>query len=363
MQAPKAAAADDALAERLGMGDLAALRAALKTPSSRSQYQGASRFKLKRALLDALDTRHDIALPPRMVEAEFEGIWRQVLSDQAEGGLSPEDEGKSRRDQLQAEYRKIAERRVRLGLVLAEIGRRENVTVTDDELADAMRAEAMRYGAQAQQVFDLLRQNPNAQAQMRAPIYEEKVVDLIIGRATVTDKAVSKEELLKEDDLPEAYGDPPAAPSRRRPQRRRRPRPAERPSRAKAGQPPKPRRRSPAKAAPPRPKAREGPRPRSRAPAKAAKPAPQGRGLKAKRLSSAKGPPSTRRPGRPAAGQPATRYRRLPAAAPAPAQFIEKVPSHARPFPRPSTSCPWWSSSPAAASAPSTSSRACCASG
>jgi trigger factor len=204
VRAPKAAEADDALAERLGMENLEALKTALRGNLDR-EYVAASRFKLKRALLDALDTAHDIPLPPRMVQAEFESIWAQVDKDRAEGQLSPEDAGKSD-EELQAEYRKIAERRVRLGLVLAEIGRRENVSVTEAELGDAMRAEAMRYGSQAQEIFDLLRRNPDIQTQMRAPLYEEKVVDLIVGRATVTEREVPKEELLREDDLPEGYG-------------------------------------------------------------------------------------------------------------------------------------------------------------
>jgi hypothetical protein len=96
---------------------------------------------------------------------------------------------------------------VRLGLILAEIGRRANVSVTEQELGEAMRQEALRYGAQAQQIFDLLRNNPNAQAQMRAPISEEKVVDLILSQANVTDKPVGKDELMAEDDLPEGYVD------------------------------------------------------------------------------------------------------------------------------------------------------------
>jgi trigger factor len=204
VRAPKAAEADDALAERLGMANLEALKTALRENLDR-QYVAASRFKLKRALLDALDTAHDMPLPPRMVQAEFDGIWAQVEKDRAEGQASPEDAGKSD-DELRAEYGKIAGRRVRLGLILAEIGRRENINVTEAELGDAMRAEAMRYGAQAQQIFDLLRRNPEIQAQMRAPIYEEKVVDFIIGRAAVTEREVPKEELLREDDLPEGYG-------------------------------------------------------------------------------------------------------------------------------------------------------------
>jgi trigger factor len=203
VRAPKEGKADDVLAQQLGLEDLAALREALRSNLDQG-YKSASRFKTKRVLLDALDAKHDIPLPLRMVEAEFDGIWRQIEKDRAEGQVSPEDEGKSE-ETLRAEYRKIAERRVRLGLVLAEIGRRANVQVTDAELGEAMRAEAMRYGDQAQQIFDLLRNNPNIQATMRAPIYEDKVVDYILERATVTDRPVSKEDLLKEDDLPEGF--------------------------------------------------------------------------------------------------------------------------------------------------------------
>ena len=140
-----------------------------------------------------------------MVEAEFASIWTQVQQDKEQGGLPPEDVKKSEK-QLQSEYRKIAERRVRLGLVLAEIGRANNVQVTDQELGEAMRAEAMKYGPQAQQVFDLLRQNPNAQAQLRAPIFEDKVVDLIVEKAKVKDQKVSKADLMADDELPAGYG-------------------------------------------------------------------------------------------------------------------------------------------------------------
>lgn len=204
VKAPVDSAADDSLAERLGVESLEKLRELLKT-NLEQQYAGASRFKLKRGLLDQLDAQHDFPLPPKMVEAEFASIWTQVKQDKANGALPAEDAEKSD-DQLQGEYRKIAERRVRLGLVLAEIGRANNVQVTEQELAEAMRREAMRYGAQAQQVFDLFRQNPNAQAQLRAPIFEEKVVDLIVSQAQVEDVKVSKDELMKEDDLPEGYG-------------------------------------------------------------------------------------------------------------------------------------------------------------
>jgi trigger factor len=204
VKAPVDATADDALAERLGVENLDKLKELLKT-NLEQQYAGASRFKLKRALLDQLDEQHDFPLPPKMVEAEFAAIWRQVEQDKAAGSLPEDDAGKSD-EQLQAEYRKIAERRVRLGLVLAEIGRANAVLVSDQELANAMRQEALRYGAQAQQIFDLLRNNPNAQAQIRAPLFEDKVVDLIVEKAQVQDEKVSKDDLLKEDELPEGYG-------------------------------------------------------------------------------------------------------------------------------------------------------------
>ena len=197
--------ADDAFAERLGIENLEKLRELIKG-NLEGQYADASRFKLKRALLDQLDTKHDFPLPPKMVEAEFSSIWAQVQQDKESGGLPDEDAGKTD-DQLQKEYRKIAERRVRLGLVLAEIGRANSVQVTEQELNEAFRREAMKYGPQAQEIFNLLRENQNAQAQLRAPIFEDKVVDLMIAKAKVKDKKVSKDELMKEDDLPAGYAE------------------------------------------------------------------------------------------------------------------------------------------------------------
>ena len=203
VKAPVDTAIDDEFAKRLGLDDLASLKDLLRK-NLEEQYAGASRFKLKRALLDELDTKHDFELPPKMVEAEFAGIWQQVQGDKERGALPPEDADKSD-EQLQDEYRKIAQRRVRLGLVLAEIGRANNVQVTEQELVEAMRQEAMRYGAQAQQIFDMFRQNQNLQAQLRAPIFEDKVVDLIVSKAKVEEQEVSKDELLKEDEMPEGY--------------------------------------------------------------------------------------------------------------------------------------------------------------
>ncbi|MFP5297076.1 MAG: trigger factor [Alphaproteobacteria bacterium] len=189
---------DDDFAKRIGIESLDKLKELLRQ-NLNQQYTGAARFKLKRALLDELDKAHDFPLPPKMVEAEFDGIWQQVQADKDAGRLPPEDAKKSEK-KLKEEYRKIAERRVRLGLVLAEIGRANNVQVTDQELNQAIMNEARNYPGQERQVLDFYRQNPNAAAQMRAPIYEEKVCDLIFNIAEVTDTPITREELLKDED-------------------------------------------------------------------------------------------------------------------------------------------------------------------
>jgi len=157
-------------------------------------------MKLKRAILDELDKKHSFDLPPGMVEAEFDNIWQQVQAEKEAGQLD-EDDAKKSDKQLEKDYRKIAERRVRLGLVLAEMGQKQEVTITNEELQGAMIAEARRYPGQEQQVIEFYQKNPQAIAQLRAPIYEEKVVDLIIEKATVKDKVVDKDELFKEDEM------------------------------------------------------------------------------------------------------------------------------------------------------------------
>ena len=198
IKAEAPAVVDEDFAKRIGLESLDKLKELLRD-NLNQQYAGAARFKLKRALLDQLDEAHSFDLPPKMVEAEFDGIWKQVEADKAKGDLPEEDAAKSDED-LKAEYRKIAERRVRLGLVLAEIGRANNIGVTDQELNNAIMAEARNYPGQEKMVLDFYRQNPNAAAQMRAPIYEEKVVDLIFGQAETTDTPITKEELLKDED-------------------------------------------------------------------------------------------------------------------------------------------------------------------
>ena len=198
VKAPKEAKADDEFAKAIGIESLEKLNELVKQ-NLQSGNDRQSRFRLKRALLDALDKDHDFPLPPRMVEAEFDGIWGQVEADKAAGRLDEEDAKKSDK-KLKDDYHKIAERRVRLGLVLAEMGRAAGVIVSDQEVSNAIVAEARNYPGQERQVMDFYRQNPNATNALRAPIYEEKVCDWVFEKAKVTDKKVSREELFKDED-------------------------------------------------------------------------------------------------------------------------------------------------------------------
>jgi len=200
---------DDEFAKKLGMDSLDALREAI-VKSLESEHKSQSRNRAKRRLLDALDAEHDFDLPANMVDAEFNAIWQQVEADVKAGNVDEEDKDKSE-DDLKAEYRAIAERRVRLGLVLAEIGQEANITVAAEELARAVNAEAMRYPGQEQQIAEYFQKNPEAQARLRAPIFEEKVVDYILELAKVKDVDVTREELYADDDAPGSEKKKPAA--------------------------------------------------------------------------------------------------------------------------------------------------------
>ena len=199
VQGEKDAVIDDEFAQKFGVADLEALKAAVKT-----QYEGQlemqTRMKLKRAILDELDKKHKFELPPNMVEMEFTNIWNQVQAEKEAGQLD-EDDAKKSEKQLEKDYRKISERRVRLGLVLAEMGQKHEIQISNEEIQQAMIAEARQYPGQEQQVIEFYQKNPQAIAQLRAPIYEEKVVDLIIDKAKVTDKKVDKKTLFEEDGM------------------------------------------------------------------------------------------------------------------------------------------------------------------
>lgn len=190
---------DDDFAKNFGMDDLKALKDAVKTQAE-GEFEVQSRMKLKRSILDELDKKHKFDLPPGMVEAEFSNIWAQVQAEKEAGQLDEEDAKKTEKA-LEKDYRKIAERRVRLGLVLAEMGQKEEIQISNEELQQAMIAEARRYPGQEQQVIEFYQKNPDAIAQLRAPIFEEKVVDLIIEKAAVTDKKVKQDVLFEEDEM------------------------------------------------------------------------------------------------------------------------------------------------------------------
>ncbi len=207
VRAPKSGEPDDAWASELGFDSLGALKEALRARIE-SEHGAQSRMKAKRALFDKLDADHTFDLPPRMVEAEFQQIWRQIEADRTSGRADPSDEGKSD-DDLKAEYRAIAERRVRLGLVLAEIGRRNKIEVSDQEVAQAITVQARNFPGQEKQIFEAYQRNPSLVANVRAPIYEEKVVDYVLELISVSNETVSREALFADDE--EA---PPAPPKK-----------------------------------------------------------------------------------------------------------------------------------------------------
>ena len=198
VEAPQETAIDDSLAEKLGLSDLDALKDALRKRFE-TEHQQAARMKLKRQLLDKLDeTYREVQLPARMVESEFQGIWREVLNAKEQGQLEDEDKDKSEAE-LEKDYREIAERRVRLGLVLAELGRKADIQVAQEELARAVNQEASKYPGQEREVVDYFQQNPGALQGLRAPIFEEKVVDYLIELAEVKDVEVDRDFLFDED--------------------------------------------------------------------------------------------------------------------------------------------------------------------
>ncbi|MGX9965412.1 trigger factor [Roseomonas sp. F4] len=189
---------DDEFAKRLGLEDMAALRAKV-IENLQGEYDALARMKVKRALLDALAEKAVFEVPSGMVEAEFAQIWQRVEQDLKAGRLDADDKGKDE-ETLKADYRGIAERRIRLGLLLSEIGRTNNIQVSNDEIANAMRQEASRYPGQEKEVMEYFRKNPQAIEGLRAPIFEEKVVDFVLELAKVTDHQVAPSELTTQAD-------------------------------------------------------------------------------------------------------------------------------------------------------------------
>lgn len=198
IEAPGPVSVDDEFAKSLGLESLDKLKQAIKDRLAQ-EHAAVTRRRLKRSLLDQLDERHRFDLPPTMVEEEFQNVWRTVLGDLQSQGRTLADENTTE-EAAQAEYRKIAERRVRLGLVLAEIGEKNNIKVSDEEVTRAVVERARQLPGQEQRVWEYYRNNPNALASLRAPIYEEKVVDFLLELAHVAEKKVTRDELYKEDE-------------------------------------------------------------------------------------------------------------------------------------------------------------------
>lgn len=206
---PVKPAVDDEFAKGLGADDLPKLRE-MVTAQIKREYDQVSRTKLKRQLLDALDKSHAFELPPSLVDAEFNSVWEQVTRQLESAKKTFADENKTE-EQAREEYRKIAERRVRLGLLIGDIGDKNKIEVTQDELRDALIQRARQFQGQEQKVFEFYQQNPQALAEIRAPIFEDKVVDFIVELAKPTEQKVSRDDLLKPDPEDEAEGAAPSA--------------------------------------------------------------------------------------------------------------------------------------------------------
>ena len=201
VQAPTETAIDDEMAKKLGLESLDKLKEIVRD-QIQSQYGMATRQKVKRQLLDALDKEYDFELPEKLVEAEFDNIWNQVQRELTESGKSFEDEDTTE-EKARAEYRRLAERRVRLGLVLSEIGEKAGVPVGEEELQRALFEQMRRFPGQEQEILKMFQENPEAIQSIRAPLYEEKVVDHLLAQVDVTDKTVTKEELMAADEADE----------------------------------------------------------------------------------------------------------------------------------------------------------------
>jgi len=189
---------DEELAKKMGFEDLASLRKAVGEQIGK-EFAKAARSRVKRQLLDQLAEKHSFTVPQGMVDIEFEQIWKSVEEARKRGDDDPTIKGKSD-DELKKDFGGIAERRVRLGLLLSEVGRVNNLQVSEDEVNRTLIEEARRYPGQERKIIEYYRAQPEAMAQLRAPLFEDKVVDFILEMATVTEKSVTPEELMRDDD-------------------------------------------------------------------------------------------------------------------------------------------------------------------
>ena len=200
---------NEEFAKVLGFDDTNSLRKSVKGQIEQD-YVYLSRMKVKRELLDHLSEAHSFEVPSSMLDAEFETIWKQVEQAKETDRLDPDDQGKSD-DQLRTDYRAIAERRVRLGLLLSDVGTKNNLTVAPEELSQAIGREASRYPGQEQAVVSYYQNNPQAIEQVRAPLFEDKVIDFLLELSQVIEKTVTPEELIEETGATETDGPAPTA--------------------------------------------------------------------------------------------------------------------------------------------------------
>ena len=200
LREPSSAEINDDLAKRLGAENIDDLKGKLKE-NQESEYKNLARMRLKRDLLDILDKQHEFELPETMIDAEFEGIWNQFEYQREHNPdeIDEDDKGKSD-DELKDGYRDIAVRRVRLGLLLSEIGRLNNIEVTSEELNRAIVSEAQRHQGQEKEVLEFYKTNPQAVQALQSPIMEEKVVDFVLEMADVSDREATMEELIASPD-------------------------------------------------------------------------------------------------------------------------------------------------------------------
>ncbi len=194
----KAPEVDDEFAKTMGFESLDKLKEAI-TESLQNELDEVTRARLKRSLLDAIDEKHSFDLPPTLVKSEFEGVWAQMVQDM-ESRKESFGEGDKSEESMREEYQKLAERRVRLGLVLSEIGTKNKITVSEEEVNRAMGEKLRQFPGQEQQVLDYFKNTPGALAEIRAPLFEEKVVDFLVELVKPVEKKVSQEELTKPVD-------------------------------------------------------------------------------------------------------------------------------------------------------------------
>ena len=198
VEAPGELKIDDEMAKGFGMESLDKLKDAIRDAIKRD-FDAQSRRKVKKELLDSLDAKYSFELPPTLVEQEFAAVWSQVVGDMKSNNRTFEDEDTTE-EEAKAEYRKIAERRVRLGLVLAQIGEKSDIKISDDEVTQALIERVRQYPGQERQVWEFYQKNPQALAEIRAPLFEEKVVDQILSQVKVDEETVSKEVLFSDED-------------------------------------------------------------------------------------------------------------------------------------------------------------------